>query len=331
MARFTPVFRRVAAEVSRMYWTPPLSPRQAWLLEKLQIENVLDLNPLVSLSDHDNLEAPLRLRVLEETRNLPISVEWTVPFGDTFFHLGVHNMPWLATRSLFAEMVSCTAQPRDNKLAELLRELGGSPATLIVLNHPLWDEKGIGGSSHRWCLMRFLSRFRPHVHALEWNGFRPVPENSRIMRMGAELGMPVISGGDRHGKESNSVLNLTRASSFDEFAGEIRDGVSEILVMPQQRQPLTLRVLRTLFDALRDDPGHGFGWSRWSDRVFHRAADGTVRPVSSYKGDEPFVRALAHGSLPRARSGQRAVASIRALNRLGRRVAADTPRRPKSF
>jgi len=37
--------------------------------------------------------APLLLRSVDSARHIPISVEWTVPFYETAFHIGVHNIP----------------------------------------------------------------------------------------------------------------------------------------------------------------------------------------------------------------------------------------------
>jgi hypothetical protein len=45
-----------AVDFSRAYWTPPLSPASALRLERGQIAK-LGLHPLVSLTDHDNIEA----------------------------------------------------------------------------------------------------------------------------------------------------------------------------------------------------------------------------------------------------------------------------------
>ena len=33
------------------------------------------------------------LRTVPSSRHIPVSVEWTVPFGATAFHLGIHNLP----------------------------------------------------------------------------------------------------------------------------------------------------------------------------------------------------------------------------------------------
>jgi glycosyltransferase involved in cell wall biosynthesis len=52
----------------KAYWTPPLPPLAAVRLEREQIENQLDLASLISLTDHDNIEAPMLLRVVPEAR-----------------------------------------------------------------------------------------------------------------------------------------------------------------------------------------------------------------------------------------------------------------------
>src|SRR5262249_51123710 len=69
-------------DFNKLFWTPPLSPREALELERAQIEK-LGLAPLVSLTDHDNVEAGKQLRLLAATANAPISVEWTVPYEGT--------------------------------------------------------------------------------------------------------------------------------------------------------------------------------------------------------------------------------------------------------
>ncbi|HEY1242240.1 MAG TPA: hypothetical protein VGF16_16865, partial [Bryobacteraceae bacterium] len=77
-------------DYSRAYWTPPLPEHAAYSLERRQIEESLGLNAIVSLTDHDSIEASKRLDLFEECRWTPVSVEWTVPYGPSFFHLGVH-------------------------------------------------------------------------------------------------------------------------------------------------------------------------------------------------------------------------------------------------
>jgi hypothetical protein len=85
--------------------------RQAWEVEARQISDGPGLNPLVWLTDHDAIDAPLALRALGPTRDAPVSAEWTVPFRDTFFHIGVHNLPPERAQELFARMRAYTTAP----------------------------------------------------------------------------------------------------------------------------------------------------------------------------------------------------------------------------
>jgi len=75
------------------YWTPPLAPRMAFDVERLQIEERLQLPALVSITDHDDIRAGLELRSAASSGHAPISVEWTAPYGRSVFHLGIHNLP----------------------------------------------------------------------------------------------------------------------------------------------------------------------------------------------------------------------------------------------
>ena len=84
----------VPVDFSRAYWTSPLTPKLAYEVEKDQIERKLDLAALVSLTDHDSIQAPSLLRLASETAEVPLSMEWTVPYDcGSVFHLGIHNLP----------------------------------------------------------------------------------------------------------------------------------------------------------------------------------------------------------------------------------------------
>ncbi len=262
-------------DLTRAWWTPPLGENQALALEEGQIRNVLGLKPLVSLSDHDDMTAGTLLS------DAPISVEWTVPFRGTFFHLGIHNVPSQAACYWMNQMEEFTDYPSEPRLRELL-ELFKSPAdTLVVLNHPVWDEKGIGQQAHGLFLSEFLAQHRSALHALELNGLRPWRENSDVIDLARTVDLPVISGGDRHAREPNACLNLSNAATFGEFVEEVRrDGRSEVLFMPQYREPFKLRIIKSMCEVMRDDPEHGKGWTRWSDRVFYLCDDGVERSLS---------------------------------------------------
>ncbi len=222
-------------DLTRGWWTPPLAPLDAYTLESDQIK-ALGLSPLVSLTDHDNIEAPTSLQAIDATRKVPISIEWTVPIRDTFFHLGVHNLPPLRARSLVMAMQEVARKPNAAFLKEILAALHTNPGTLVVLNHPLWDEKGVGADAHRAALLDLLGQAGPYVHATELNGLRPWKENRQAILLGETWSKPVISGGDRHGFEPNVVLNLTGTSHFAEFATQIRAGHSDVLIGSRYRE-----------------------------------------------------------------------------------------------
>jgi hypothetical protein len=269
-------------DFNKVYWTPPLSPREAYGLEQGQIEKT-GLAPLISLTDHDNVEAGKQLRVLAETSSAPISVEWTVPYADTEFHIGVHNLPASRADRWMSEFAAYSKEPKSDRLREILADLNDETNVLIVLNHPYWDAESVGPAEHRETLKNFLAELLPFFHAIELNGMRSRRENRAVLQLGKALGIPVISGGDRHGCEPNATLNISRAESFPEFVHEVRnERRSEILLMPQFFDALPLRLTENAWHALADAPGE-FGRRHWMTRVFIEQ-DGKAAPLSQFTG-----------------------------------------------
>lgn len=283
-------------DFTQAFWTPPVSPRQVLEVETLQIETRLGLPALVSITDHDDIEAGVRLQVLDETHRIPISLEWTVPYRNGFFHLGVHNLPPENATDITQALLKYTAQEPDAlPLRDLFALLNEASDVLLVLNHPLWDIEFIGAEAHAQCLGAFLAEYGGWLHALELNGFRSWQENQTVMRIAEDLGFPVVTGGDRHGCQANTMLNLTRASSFAEFAAEVRDDAhSEILLLPEYRESLTARTLEIVADVLRQYAHHSLGQPRWTDRIFIDLDEGAgARALSQYwpNGGPAWVRA----------------------------------------
>ena len=291
----TPEETSVAVEVRRMWWTSPLSANQAYQVEKQQIVEQLGLNPIVSISDHDTIEAPLRLQTIADNSCAPISVEWTTPYRETYLHLGVHNLSPSSARQAMGRMEAFTVKPSGDELRAILHDLNTQPDVLIVLNHPFWDQPGIGGESHERLLRHFTAEFRGLIHGFEINGLRSWTENRRTLRMAEQIGLPIISGGDRHGREPNAVLNLTNAATFGEFAEQIRGGAtSELLVMPQFHDPLVIRIMHGLWDVLEDHAEHADGRVRWSQRVYRLCYDGQVRSFDHFftNGEPVMMRQI---------------------------------------
>jgi hypothetical protein len=296
-------------DLTRAWWTPPCAPLDAWNLETRHIHDLLGMNALVSLTDHDNIDAPANLRILESCSQIPISLEWTVPFENTFFHLGIHNIAADRARDIMRELEDFTDHPAQAKLPEILDALGANPATLIVFNHPYWDERGIGEDAHRAAARRFTRTHLARLHAFELNGLRTWKENRAVFELSSMFGLPLVSGGDRHALEPNTILNLTGASTFDEFVEEVRKGESHVLITEQYMEPFTLRIVQNIEDILSDQPNHALGWRRWSDRTFYQHTDGVIRSLGdSWEDREPlavtiFVRGfqlLRHPPLKRA-------------------------------
>jgi len=77
----------LAVNYAASYWTPPMTPRLAFDLESSQIQK-LDIASMVSLTDHDSIHAPMLLRTVSSADQIPISVEWSAPYGGVqSFHL----------------------------------------------------------------------------------------------------------------------------------------------------------------------------------------------------------------------------------------------------
>ncbi|HWF12560.1 MAG TPA: hypothetical protein VG272_02405 [Candidatus Acidoferrales bacterium] len=269
-------------DFSQAYWTPPLPPKLAYELESSQIEDNLELVSLVSLTDHDSIEAPAILRQSPNPVQVPFAVEWSVPFEGAIFHLGIHNLPQSQAHLIMDDLSAYSRNPSAERLVELLSSLHSIPDVLIVFNHPHWDQYCLGEATFRNFVDRFLQGYVEYIHAFELNAMRAWTENKSVIELAAAWQRPLISGGDRHGLEPSAALNLTCATTFSEFINEIRvEQLSHILFMPQYSELLGIRFMQTVIDTIRDYPDHPVGSRRWDERVFHMDFQvGYHRPLS---------------------------------------------------
>jgi hypothetical protein len=275
-----------AIDFSTSYWSPPLSPKGVFDIEREQIE-AAGLEALVSLTDHDSIEANLEVNEAAPEINAPISMEWTVPFEFGFFHVGVHNLPKDRAVELTNTLVEFSFNDEnhnDAKLTEMFAMLNEIPGVLVVLNHPLWDIEIVGKERHMELLKMFIDRHVKWIHAFEVNGFRSWSENKGVIELAESIGMPLVTGGDRHGCKPNTVINVTNASTFEEFADEIRnDKRSEVVLMPAYEQPLHSRQLESFSEILSHYPHFRSGRQKWFDRVFFDTGDGVgIRSLSEH-------------------------------------------------
>ncbi len=276
----------VRVNYAASYWTPPMTPKLAFDLESSQIQS-LDISSMVSLSDHDTMNAPMLLRTVPSARQIPISVEWSAPYGGVqSFHLGIHNLPSARAQEWMKTLANFTENPSDHQLTEILAALHQEPNVLVIFNHPLWDLYIIGRERHAALVDHFLQRNARYLHALELNGLRDWHENRAVRRLAEKWNMLLISGGDRHGVEPNANINLTNATCFTEFVHEIRNEKrSHVLFMPQYAEPWKHRILQSTLDAIRNYPEFPQGSRTWDERVYHPDANGVVRPLTELWAD----------------------------------------------
>ncbi len=280
------------------HWTPPLTPRMAFDLEHRQIEEQLHLMPMVSITDHDTINAPMLLRTVPSARHIPVSLEWSAPYGRTEFHIGLHNLPSADAQPWMARLAAFTDQPGDADLINLLEELNALPNVLIVLNHPLWDLYQIGQAAHHQHVETFLGAHGNLIHALELNGLRHTRENRDVVKLAQRWNQLVISGGDRHALEPNANVNLSNAENFTRFVHEIRyEKKSHVLFMQQYQEPWQQRIMRSTLEAVSNFPSFPDGMRRWDERVFHPDASGVMRRVSELwpTGRAPWALSFAIG------------------------------------
>ncbi len=295
MERRAEQYHGIHVDYSASYWTPPMTPKLAFDLEMRQIER-LGLAPMVSITDHDTIKAPMLLRTVPSARQIPVSVEWSAPYGGAqSFHLGVHNLPSAHAAEWMATLEDYTAHPSDARLTEILAALDREPNVLVVFNHPMWDLYLIGKEKHQFLVNEFLQKNGAFIHALELNGLRNWDENRAVRRLAERWNMVLLSGGDRHGVEPNANVNLTNATSFTEFVHEVRrQKRSNVLFLEQYAEPWKHRILQSTIDAIRYYPDFPQGSRSWDNRVFHPDAAGVVRPLSELwpKGSAPRLIGL---------------------------------------
>jgi hypothetical protein len=275
-----------APDFSNAYWSPPLTSERVYEIEKNQI-NQAGLDAIVSLTDHDSIDGNMRMNAEAENPTVPVSLEWTVPFEIGYFHVGVHNLPKDRADELTKILLDYTFTPANHsneKLREMFAMLNELPGVLVILNHPLWDIEMVGKVRHEQLLKDFIREHGRWIHAFEINGFRSWSENKAVIEMAEALGIPMATGGDRHGCRPNTVINLSSSRTFEEFVEEIRvDKRSEVVLMPEYRHPLHSRQLQSFSEILTNYPEFPDGRQRWFDRIFFDTGDGRgVRSLSSH-------------------------------------------------
>jgi hypothetical protein len=300
-----------APDFSRAYWRPPLSPRQVFDSESAQAADRFAATAIVSITDHDSIDANLSLAAIGLGECCPVSTEWTVPFRGSVFHVGLHNLPPGPAAAMMHEFKAFTARPAEPMLRDLLAWVDATPSALTVLNHPLWNAH-VDVDQCASALADFVRLHRPFLHATEINGYRGHAENKAVIRLGREWDLPVLAGGDRHGRAANAMVNVTSAGTVAEFVDEVRrGGVAHTVVMPEYREHSAVRVMAVVADVLNEN-GLGDPLQRhWTQRVFVVRDDGRHQSLAEFWA--PKAPALLRGcaSIAAFLGGSRARQAIR--------------------
>jgi hypothetical protein len=198
----------------------------------------------LGITDHDEIAGSLELQHAhpEAAECNPLGEEISIYFDDYLFHLGVTGMPAAGIEQLHAGLQSAARKRRLDDLFEILRASG----SLVVFNHPLvpWGKN----PGRKIPAEALLKRYGWAIHALEYNGMRSREENDRVLQLAKHVGKPVVGGGDSHLLLASSVLSLTQAASYQEFAEEVKDGRAVSLVLPTYFAPLSWKIfLRVLY------------------------------------------------------------------------------------
>jgi hypothetical protein len=229
---------------AEVYYRPPLSVEEVFLTELSNVQGFGFESILVGITDHDEVAGSVELRQQrpESALRNPLGEELSFRFEDYLFHLGITGLPESGIVDTHAELQALVHAERVDDLFELLRATG----CLVVLNHPLvpWG-KDPGRTIPVDPLLR---RYDWAIHALEYNGMRSQEENDCVLQLAKHVKKPVIGGGDSHLLLASSVLSVSQAGSFQEFAAEVKEGRAVSLVTPMYYAPLGWKIfLRVLY------------------------------------------------------------------------------------
>jgi hypothetical protein len=227
-----------------IFYRSPLTVEDVFLTESASAAALGFIGVHLGITDHDEVAGSVELLRAhpEEAHRNSLGEEISIYFDDYLFHLGVTGMPAAGIEQLHSELQLTARERRLDDLFEMLRASG----SLVVFNHPLvpWGKE----PGRRIPAEALLRRYGWAIHALEYNGMRSRKENDRVLELARYAGKPVVGGGDSHLLLASSVLSLTRATSFQGFAEEVKEGRAVSLIQPTFFAPLGWKIfLRVLY------------------------------------------------------------------------------------
>jgi predicted metal-dependent phosphoesterase TrpH len=229
---------------AEVYYRPPHTAEDVFQMESANAA-AFGFNGIhVGITDHDEVAGSVELQRNrpDQAPGNPLGEELSIRFDGYLFHLGITGMPEAGIAEAHAGLQAAARANRLDDLFEMLRASG----CLVVFNHPLvpWGKD----RGRKIPAEEFLARYGWAIHALEYNGMRSQDENDRVLKLAAHVGKPVVGGGDSHLLLASSVLSLSQAGSYADFAAEVKEGRAVSLVTPMYFAPLSWKIaLRVLY------------------------------------------------------------------------------------
>jgi hypothetical protein len=227
-----------------IYYRSPLTAEDVLLAESASAAAFGFAGVHLGITDHDEVAGSIELLRAhpEQVASNPLGEEISIYFDDYLFHIGVTGMPTKGIEQLHSTLQLAAKERRLDDLFEMLSASG----SLVIFNHPLvpWGKD----PGRKIPAEALLSRYGWAIHALEYNGMRSKKENDSVLQLARQVGKPVVGGGDSHLLLASSVLSLTQATSFQEFAEEVKEGRAVSLILPTFFAPLSWKIfLRVLY------------------------------------------------------------------------------------
>jgi hypothetical protein len=227
-----------------IFYRSPLSVEDVFQTESASASELGFVGVHLGITDHDEAAGSVELVRThpEAVHRSPLGEEISIYFDDYLFHLGVTGMPTAGIEELHHNLQQAARARRLDDLFEMLR----ASDALVVFNHPLvpWGKN----PGRKIPAPELLQRYGWAIHALEYNGMRSRAENDRVLQLAQQVGKPLVGGGDSHLLLASSVLSVTQAASFAEFAAEVKEGHAVPLLLPTFFAPLGWKIfLRVLY------------------------------------------------------------------------------------
>jgi len=246
--KFAAYFYRKTGEkldYQRVWWSPPVSPKELYFSEMKGIKKEGFENFILSVTDHDTIDGSMQLA--KSYNNAWIGEELSLTFQPLghLFHVNVLGMP-LKKANRIHSMLQKKKENSDKVFSYL-----SNKECILILNHPYWnvDRK----KPFKGVLEKFVSEYHNDIDALEINALRPHLENFFVKQLSKKTGIPLVAGGDRHALSPSSAFTMTKATTPIEFKEELKQRKTKIHYTKDYYTPYVYKIAKRVCEMAGDD------------------------------------------------------------------------------